>query len=59
VPADRLDADAEELARRIAANPPTAVQAAKRALRAARDLPLREGLAVERRLARLVALGRA
>jgi len=52
VPPERLDGEAEAVAQRIAANPPAAVQAAKRALRAARDLPLAQGLAVERRLAR-------
>lgn len=56
VPTDRLEEETDALARRIAANPPAAVQAAKRALRAARDLPLPQGLAVERRLARRLAV---
>jgi len=42
-----LDA-ALELARTIATMPPLAVRAAKAAIRAAADLPLREGLARER-----------
>lgn len=49
VPAEQLLDEAEAVARRIAANPPAAVQAAKRALRAARDLPFAAGLQVERR----------
>ncbi|GIW11142.1 MAG: enoyl-CoA hydratase [Dehalococcoidia bacterium] len=52
---EQLEAAAEALARRIAANPPAAVQAAKRALRGAGDLPLAAGLALERRLLRRLA----
>jgi enoyl-CoA hydratase/carnithine racemase len=58
VPPERLADEAAALAVRIAANPPAAVQAAKRALRAARDLPLPQGLAVERRLARRLTAAR-
>jgi enoyl-CoA hydratase len=45
--AETLDA-ALELAGRIAAQPPIAVRAAKRAVRAAEELPLSEGLRAER-----------
>ncbi|MCS6803222.1 MAG: enoyl-CoA hydratase/isomerase family protein [Chloroflexota bacterium] len=58
VPPARLEEEAETLARRIAANPPAAVQAAKRALHAARDLPLPQGLLIERRLARRLGITR-
>lgn len=47
----RLLAEAEALARRLAALPPGAVAAAKQALRAAMDAPLGQGLALERALA--------
>lgn len=52
--ADDPDAAALELARRLADLDGHAVRAVKRALRAAVDLPLEAGLAVERRLARAV-----
>jgi enoyl-CoA hydratase/carnithine racemase len=44
---DALDEAAESLAREIAAQPPLAVQGAKRAVAAASVLPVAEGLAVE------------
>jgi len=44
---DRLDAEAAELAARIAGQPPLAVRGAKAAINAAGDLPRREGLRVE------------
>jgi enoyl-CoA hydratase/carnithine racemase len=47
-----VEGEARALAARLAALPPAAVQAARRALRAATDLPLADGLHVERRLAR-------
>ncbi len=50
-----VDAVALDLATRIASLPPAAVRAATAAARAAQDLPLREGLAHERRLAQAVA----
>lgn len=54
----RVAADAEgdalALARRLAATPAAAAQAAKRAVRESLDLPLSEGLALERRLAETV-----
>ncbi|HEX5365526.1 MAG TPA: enoyl-CoA hydratase/isomerase family protein [Acidimicrobiales bacterium] len=49
---DDVESEAREVAARLAALPPAAAQAARRALRAAADLPLPEGLGVERRLAR-------
>lgn len=49
---DDVEAAALETARRWAACDPAAMRAAKRALRAAVDLPLEDGLAVEARLAR-------
>lgn len=52
--AEDVDGAALEIATALAALPGVAARAAKRALRAAADLPLREGLAVERRLARRV-----
>lgn len=48
VPADATVDAALELAARIAAMPPLAVRAAKRAVRAAAELPLTHGLAAER-----------
>jgi enoyl-CoA hydratase/carnithine racemase len=42
-----LDKSVEELAREIAAQPPLAVQGAKRAVAAAGALPMRDGLVVE------------
>lgn len=53
--ADDPDARAVELAHRLALLRPAVVRAARRALRAAGDLPLDAGLAHERRLARSVA----
>jgi E-phenylitaconyl-CoA hydratase len=50
VPAAELLTRAKVLAERIAANAPLSVVAAKRALRAALDLPFAEGQALERRL---------
>jgi enoyl-CoA hydratase/carnithine racemase len=55
VPADGLDAEALALSRQLAALDPTAARLAKRALRAASDLPLADGLGVEARLARLAS----
>jgi enoyl-CoA hydratase len=49
VPVERLLDEALEVAARIAAGPPLAVRAAKRAIRAAQEVPLAEGLAAERR----------
>ncbi len=50
VPADEVVHSALDLAAQIAAMPPLAVSAAVEAVRAAEELPLREGLALERRL---------
>lgn len=49
---DDVEGEARAPAARLAALPPAVVQAARRALRAATDLPLADGLDVERRLAR-------
>jgi enoyl-CoA hydratase len=49
VPAADVVAEALEVASRIAAGPPLAVRAAKRAVRIAQESPLGEGLAHERR----------
>src|SRR5439155_12185366 len=49
---DDVEAAAGDLARRLAALPAPAAQAAKRAVRAALDVPLGEGLALEKVLAR-------
>lgn len=54
-----VDAAAVEMATCIAALPPAAVRAAVAALRAAPDLTLRDGLAQERRLARMAAAQRS
>lgn len=51
VPPNALREKTDELAGRLAALKPEAVAAAKRALRAALDMPLEAGLAAERRLA--------
>jgi enoyl-CoA hydratase/carnithine racemase len=51
VPRARLDATAMALARRLAALEPAVVQAARRCVRAAHDLPLADGVALERRIA--------
>lgn len=53
--ADDVDAEAEGLARRLAALPRVATGAARRALHAAGDLPLPQGLALERQLAAAVS----
>lgn len=50
--ADDADRAAEDLAAALSALDPAALRAMKRALRAAVDLPLEAGLALERRLAR-------
>ena len=50
--ADDADRAAEDLAAALSAVDPAALRAMKRALRAAVDLPIEAGLAVERRLAR-------
>ena len=57
VPHDQLEATARDWAERIAASPPAAVRAVKRAVVEGVDLPLAEGLALERRLATQVAAG--
>ncbi len=57
VPRRRLHAAALALARRLARIPPEAAGAARRCVRAAHDLPLDAGVALERRLA--LALERA
>jgi enoyl-CoA hydratase/carnithine racemase len=44
---DELDGTATALAQRIAAQPPLAVRAAKRAVNAATDVPIAEGLRIE------------
>lgn len=51
-PEEDLDTVARQLAARLAALPPRAARAATRAVRAAVDLPLCQGLTAERRLAR-------
>ena len=50
VPADQVLAAALDLAVQVAAMPPLAVRAAVEAIDAAQELPLRDGLALERRL---------
>jgi enoyl-CoA hydratase/carnithine racemase len=55
VPAEELESTARSWAQRIAGFPPEAVRAMKRAVREGLDLPLEQGLALERRLASLVA----
>jgi enoyl-CoA hydratase/carnithine racemase len=52
---DALDAAAEALARRLLAQPPDALRAAKRALVEGRDLPLPEALRLEAHLRSLLA----
>ena len=59
VPFAELEATARGWADRIAALDSAAVRATKRAVIEGLDLPLAEGLALERRLARAVALGGA
>lgn len=49
VPSERVEPTALELAVQLAAGPPLAIRAAKRAIAAAYELPLREALASERR----------
>ena len=51
VPRPRLDAATHALARRLARVPPRVARAARRCVRAAHDLPLVDGIALERRLA--------
>lgn len=51
VPRRRLETAALALARRLARIPPDAARAARRCVRAAHDLPLEAGIALERRLA--------
>jgi enoyl-CoA hydratase/carnithine racemase len=51
VPRARLEAEALAVARRLARVPPAAALAARRCVRAAHDLPLESGVALERRLA--------
>lgn len=55
VPADDLASAAEDIAANLAGSDPQVLAAARRALRAAGDLPLDAGLALEQRLARLLA----
>lgn len=55
VPRSELEATARAWADRLAALPPAAVRATKRAVIEGLDLPLAEGLALERRLAASVA----
>jgi enoyl-CoA hydratase/carnithine racemase len=51
VPRRRLEAATRVLARRLARLPPRVALAARRCVRAAHDLPLEDGVALERRLA--------
>lgn len=51
VPRARLETTALAMARRLATVDPAVVQAARRCVRAAHDLPLAEGIALERRIA--------
>ena len=57
VPTDQLDSRTTELAGQLARLDPSVARALRRCLRAANDLPLREGLATEHRWARLLAVG--
>ena len=50
VPRDRLYAEAETLARKVLSQPPEAVRLAKRAVVEGIELPLAQGLALERRM---------
>ncbi len=59
VPREELRPTAEAWAERLAAAPPGALRAAKRAVLAGLELPLPQGLALERRLADAVAAGAA
>lgn len=59
VPADELDGTALAVARQLAQLDRGVARAARRALHAAVDLPLAEGLALERRLASLTASTRS
>jgi enoyl-CoA hydratase len=56
VPRAALPAEAEALARRLAARPPEAVRYLKEAITVGLDLPLDQGLALEERLAALTLL---
>jgi len=58
VPRDQLAAEAERVARRIAARPPSAVALAKRAVFAAAELSAESAMAVESNLARLALAAR-
>ena len=51
VPRQRLEAATRALAQRLARVPPRVASAARRCVRAAHDLPLEDGIALERRLA--------
>ena len=57
VPRERLYAEAEELARKILAQPAQAIRLAKRAVVEGIDLTLAQGLALESRLAAQVPIG--
>ncbi len=57
VPTDDLDSRTAELAGQLARIDQPVARALRRCLRAANDLPLGDGLFVERRSARLVAAG--
>src|SRR5690606_17035145 len=57
VPREELEPAARVWAERLAALPPRLVRAMKRAVRGGIDLPLAEGLALERRLAAVAAAG--
>jgi enoyl-CoA hydratase/carnithine racemase len=56
VPLDELDVAAEALARRLLAQPPDALRAAKRALVEGRDLPLPEAMRLEAHLRALLTV---
>jgi enoyl-CoA hydratase/carnithine racemase len=58
VPRDRLLAEVEVMARRMAAMPPEAVGLVKRAILAAGELSLQQGIAVESKLTELALAGR-
>jgi len=58
VPRDRLLAEVEAMARRMAAMPPEAVGLVKRAILAAGELSLQQGIAVESKLTELALAGR-
>ena len=58
VPRERLEAEAEAVARRLATRSPAAVAYVKEAVTAGLDLPLEQALALEERLATLALLSR-